>query len=203
MGVRTKPKRKQEEEEVTHVAATQKGNFVDKVEHTLARKRVINYSGAVDIAMQHEFAMRLNYLASISKKPITIFMNTPGGVIVDGLAVFDTIKRIGKKVPVNIIANGACMSMGVIILQAATHRACTPNTFFLLHELQGNVQGSLSAQRDDYKFSEELQKRLNKIVTSRSGMTEKQLKKLIERRDFYIDAQEALKFGLVDEIVED
>lgn len=183
------------------VSADGGGAFVDVVERELAKQRILTLTGTVDPGMAHEAGMRLQYLAGISKKPITLYLNTPGGNIVDGLAIFDLIQRINKEVPVDIVATGSCMSMGTIILQAGRKRLSTPNTYFMLHELSAGMEGKLGDQKDLVKHLEVLQKRLNSILSSRTGLTHKELMKKFDRKDYYMDATEALKVNLIDGIV--
>lgn len=145
----------------------------------------------------------LNYLKAINDDPITVLMHTYGGDIHAGLAIFDLIARINKKVPVHVLATGACMSMGVIILQAGKLRLATKNSHFMLHQLRGTNEGDLGSQRDSFRQMENLQSSLNDILAHRTGKTPKQIDKLIDRKDYYISAPEALKMNLIDKIVED
>lgn len=187
---------KENESIVGNIAAQ---SFFDAVENKLAAERIVHMTGGVNPIMSHEMSVRLRYLASLSNKPITMYMNTPGGSILDGFAIYDLINEVKEKAPVNIIASGSCMSMGVIILQAATRRKAMPHAYFLLHELQGGADGSLSQMSDSHKFMVQLQKRLNDLLTERTGTD---VKRLLKRRDFYIDAKEAKRLKLIDEIVE-
>jgi ATP-dependent Clp protease protease subunit len=145
----------------------------------------------------------LGYIAALSEDPIMVDLFTYGGDINCGLAIYDLVKRIGKKVPIDIMATGACMSMGVIILQAARHRYATPHAHFMLHQLRGTNEGDLGEQRDRYKHMEHLQSTLNNVLASRTGKTARQIDKLIDRKDYYISAEDALKINLIDKIVEE
>lgn len=145
----------------------------------------------------------LEYLAAIDKKKITILMDTYGGDITSGLAIYDLVKRIDHKVPIEIKATGACMSMGVIILQAARKRLATPHANFMMHQLRGVNEGVLGELRDRHKHLERLQHVLDGILIKRSGLTQKELTKLTDRRDHYITAAEALSLNLIDEITEE
>jgi ATP-dependent Clp protease protease subunit len=176
--------------------------FRDLVEYRMADQRLIDIYGMVDSAMAYEVGMRLRYLDSVSSKPIRMYLNTPGGHIHDGLAIFDVIKSL--KAPVNIIGSGQVMSMGAVIIQAAAKRQALPHTHFMLHELQtfGRGQESLSSMRDSQKYAEKLQAVLNTILAERTGHDIKKLAKMVERRDYYIDVKQALELNLIDEVVE-
>jgi len=178
-------------------------NYADAVEMALRDQRVINLHGVVDSNLHHELSMRLGYLLTLPpKKPITVYLNTPGGAIVDGLAMFDLIRRANQTHEVNVVATGACMSMGVIVLQAGAKRAATPNAYFLLHELHTVQSGSLGQLKDSQQHAEKLQNHLNSLLAQRTGLSEKKLEKLFSRKDLYLNAEEALELGLIDEIRE-
>lgn len=177
------------------------GSFIDDIERELFNRREVHLTGTIDSSTAYVSIKCMRYLASQGKKPITFYLNTGGGSVYDGLSIYDHIKSTTRIVPVNIIASGACMSMGMIIMQAATKRLALPNTGFLLHELQSSVRGSLSNMKDDMAESERLQQRLDEIVAKRSGQDIAKLRKTFERKDYFFDAQEALKFNLIDEIV--
>jgi ATP-dependent Clp protease protease subunit len=178
------------------------GTFLDQIEASLAELRVVNMVGTVDPHMAYELAMRMRYLASQNHKPISLYLNTPGGSIVDGLAIFDLLKSIQTegKTPIDIVATGSCMSMGMIILQAARTRKATKHTHFLLHELRTAQEGNLGALRDTQVHLEKLQATLNSIIAERTGQDVKKLFKLFERREFYINVEDALKYHLIDEV---
>lgn len=145
----------------------------------------------------------MEYLATIAKKPIDVLMNTYGGDINSGLAIYDLIKRIDHQVPVHITVTGACMSMGVIILQAARKRISTPHANFMMHQLRGVNEGVLGELRDRHKHLERLQHVLDDILIKRTGLSHKELTKLTDRRDHYITAEEALSLNLIDSISEE
>jgi ATP-dependent Clp protease protease subunit len=130
-------------------------------------------------------------------------LNTQGGNVIDGLALYDMIKETQKSCPVTIIACGNCMSMGVILMQAATTRKAMSHSYFMMHEIASEVGGKLSSMEDDVKFSQALQAVLNGILSERSGQPVKKLAKLFERKDFYVNAHDAKKFNLIDEVIKE
>lgn len=144
----------------------------------------------------------LSYLASQSRKPLTVLMDTYGGDINSGLALYDLMKTIDRTVPLHIRVTGACMSMGVVILQAGRTRVSTPHANFMLHQLRGVNEGVLGELRDRHRHMERLQHQLDDILIKRTGLTKKELTKLTERRDYYITAEEALSLNLIDKIEE-
>lgn len=144
----------------------------------------------------------LHYMASLSSEPIMVKLFTYGGDIDAGMAIYDLIVDMNKTVPVDITCTGSCMSMGVVILQAGRKRYATPHTHLMLHQLRGTNEGDLGSQRDRYKHMESLQTALNNVLAARTGKTPRQIDKLIDRKDFYISAQDALKQGLIDGIAD-
>lgn len=178
-----------------------RGGYFDAVAHAMADMRVIDLCGEVDGAMAQTASIHLRYFLSHSRRPITIYLNTPGGSVTAGLAIYDAIASAAKHASVSVIASGACMSMGTIIMQAATKRLATPNTYFLLHELSSVSVGSLGELRDKHQFIERQQKALNNLLSARTGHSPKRLKELFERKDFFIDAAEAVKQNIVDGII--
>jgi ATP-dependent Clp protease protease subunit len=177
-------------------------SFLDKVEEQMARDRILHITGEVNDGMAHELEVRLHYLTSLNNEPITIYLNTPGGSIISGLAIYDTIKEATLCCPVSIIAEGACMSMGVVIMQAATRRLSLPHTQFLLHELSAQAGGSLGALEDTQRFQRYLQGLMDDILAKRTGNDKEKMRKLYHRKNFYITAQDAKKLRLIDAIVE-
>lgn len=184
------------------------GEPVDSaIDRNAIERREIIIAGTIDQHVMYYLTRLFRYFAAVSKDPITVILNTPGGSIVDGLAIYDLIRMTtARGIKVNILAMGSCMSMGSIILQAATHRACTKNTAFLLHEVQtitiGTSVRSMSEEKDRQGDLERVQAVLNDILAQRTGMPEKKLRKLYERRDLYLTAQDALQYKLVDEVID-
>ena len=175
------------------------------IDRNAVERREIIIAGAIDHNVMYYLTRLFRYFAAVSKAPITVILNTPGGSIVDGLAIYDLIRMTtAKGIKVNVLAIGSCMSMGTIILQAATHRSCTKNTAFLLHEVQTISIGvrSMSEGKDLQGDVERVQGVLNEILAQRTGMPEKKLRKLYERRDLYLTAQDALQHKLVDEVID-
>lgn len=175
----------------------------DHVAFVLAEARRVNLFGQVAADQLSHIENMLTYLIAENKrKPIDIYMNTPGGSVVDGLAIYDSlIRKRGQGTPINITVQGASMSMGVVILQAATWRLATPNSQFLLHEVSYGTRGRMSEQEDELEVAQKMQDKLDSIIVERSGIPLTELKKLTRRKDYTISAEEALDHHLIDEII--
>lgn len=179
------------------------GSYHDHVSYVLSDARLVNLFGEIGSHTVAHVANSLDYMIlQDRRKPIHMRLNSPGGSVVDGLAVYDVIVLAAKKTPIHIAVNGAARSMAAIILQAATVRKAYRNAELLLHEVSYGLQGRHSEHRDFDKEAARLQKKLDTIVVERSQITLAELKKLTDRRDYTISAQEALQHGLIDQIIE-
>lgn len=136
------------------------------------------------------------------KRDITIWFNSPGGAVIDGMALFDYIqmvRRAGHHVTTGAI--GYAASMGGILLQAGDHRVMTEESYIMLHEIAAGAMGKIGEIEDTVAFLEMIMKRVVKIFAERSGMSEARVKKGMTRKDWWIDSTQALKLGLVDQVI--
>ncbi len=133
---------------------------------------------------------------------ITIVFNSPGGNVIDGLALFDFIQQLKRSGHyVTTIALGEAASMGGILLQAGDKRVIGANAFMLIHEVSSGSQGKASVLKDSLEFVKRLQKSLLTILAQRSKLSVDEIAKNWERRDWWLDADEAVKLGFADEIL--
>ena len=136
-------------------------------------------------------------------KEISFYINSPGGSITDGMAIVDTMNYI--KCPVSTICIGLAASMGSVLLAcgAKGKRYATPNSEVLIH--QPLISGGLSGQATEIKIHADhmikTREKLNKLLSEKTGQTIEQIEKDTER-DHYMTAEEALKYGLIDEIID-
>ncbi len=149
---------------------------------------------------------RLRELANDNARPITLYINSAGGNVTDGLALHDSIRQIVNcGIDVTIIVQGMAYSMGSVILQSASpgRRLAQPHSWIMIHEpakWAGWQSTSAAAQHLDRL--KQMQKQIYEILAKRSG---KPLQKIIrdtKRTDFYLDAAMALEYGLIDGVVE-
>lgn len=134
--------------------------------------------------------------------PITVIFNSPGGSVLDGLALFDylrQLRRLGHDV--TTVALGRAASMGAVLLQAGTRRVIGENAFLLIHEVSNTSVGKVSELEDGVDFTRRLQKRLRSILAERSALTEAQIQRRWARKEWWVDADEAVGLGLADEIL--
>jgi ATP-dependent Clp protease, protease subunit len=148
---------------------------------------------------------RLRELAGENGKPITLFLNSAGGNVTDGLAIHDSIRHIiSRGVEVTIVVQGMAYSMGSIVLQAASEgrRLAFPHSWIMIHEpAKWAGWQSTSAAAQHLERLKQMQDQIYKILSSRSGKPLRQIIKDTKRTDFYLDATSARDYGLIDLIV--
>ena len=135
-------------------------------------------------------------------KPITLFLSSVGGNVFAGLALVSTItslRRLGRQVHVHI--EGVAMSMASVIAQAANYRTIEASAFFMMHEVWYRSSGRVSDHGEERAFQERLQDTLYGIYAQRTGKSVDYYRKKLYKTDWYLDADEALREGLVDAIL--
>ncbi len=174
----------------------------------IARKfldqRKIFLWGAVTDETAKDLTEKLLYLdAEAPGKDITFYMNTPGGSITAGMAVYDTMTMIGS--PVTVVVTGMAASMGSILLSAAKkgRRLLYPHARVLIHQplISGRFIGPATDINIQAQEMEKLRQELNGILATASGQPLEKIQKDTDR-DFYLNAAEAIAYGLADKIVE-
>lgn len=136
---------------------------------------------------------------------IKIHLMTGGGSCLAGMAMYDAIERVSYKYPIEIICSGYIMSMGTIILQAGGTRYATKNTTFMVHQVSSYL-GDKSIKVKDSEEELEETKRINtmifNILKAKTKMPEELLNEIYEKKkNFYMNAEDALKYGLIDKII--
>jgi len=135
-----------------------------------------------------------------AKKDISIYINSPGGSVTSGLAIYDTMQFV--TCDVNTYCIGIAASMGAVLLCAGTKgkRYALPNSDIMIHQVSGGAQGQASDVERQVEFMFKLKKRLNGILSLHTGKSAEQVNKDADR-DYYMTAEEAKEYGLVDEVV--
>src|SRR5438105_1498262 len=148
---------------------------------------------------------RLRELANDNNRPITLYINSAGGNVTDGLAIHDAIRHIiSRGIEITIIVQGMAYSMGSIVLQAASdgRRLAFPHSWIMIHEpAKWAGWQSTTAAAQHLERLKQMQDQIYKILSSRSGKPLRQIIKDTKRTDFYLDAQKALDYGLIDAVV--
>ena len=186
------------------IEQTSRGERSYDIYSRLLKDRIIMLTGPVEDNMANSIIAQLLFLdAQDSTKDIYLYVNTPGGSVSAGLAIVDTMNFI--KSDVQTIVMGVAASMGTIIASSGTKgkRFMLPNAEYLIHQPMGGT-GAGTQQTDMAIAAERLlhtRTRLEKILANNSGKTVKQIHKDAER-DYWMDAKETLKYGFIDEIME-
>jgi len=185
----------------TIVEKSQRGERAYDIFSRLLEERIVFLAGPVTDANANLVIAQMLYLASKdSKKDIKLYINSPGGSVTAGLAIYDTMQFL--KCPVSTICIGLTASMAAVILAAGTKgkRFSLPNAEILLHQVAGGAQGQATDIEITAKQIIKMKQKLNEIIASHTGQP---LKKVINDtdRDFYLTAEEAKEYGLIDEII--
>ncbi|MBK0095881.1 ATP-dependent Clp protease proteolytic subunit [Erwinia sp. S63] len=169
------------------------------MEH-LINARKIFITGTVDEKMAKEVVQNLHILAAISDRPITIFINSPGGHAESGDMIFDAIRFITPEVI--MIGSGCVASAGALIYAAANkaNRYALPNTRFLLHQPSGGMQGPASNMQIYSNEIVRMKNRLNHIFADATGQAIERIEQDTQR-DFWLSAEQAVEYGLVSKVI--
>lgn len=179
---------------------TSSGERVYDLYSRLLQDRIILLSGEIDDNLSNIIVSELLYLDSINHEDINIYINSPGGSITSGMAIYDTMNYI--KSDVSTICVGMAASMASVLLSSGKKgkRYILPNAEVMIHQPLGGVKGQATeikivADRIIY-----LRNKLNKILAEKTGKNIKEIEKDTER-DYYLNASDALEYGLVDKIL--
>jgi len=174
------------------------------IQKKFLEQRKIFLWGPVTDASAKDLTEKLLYLETIDPgKEITFYINSPGGSVTAGMAVYDTMKLISS--PITVVVTGMAASMGSILLSGAPkgRRLLYPHARVLIHQplISGRMVGPASDINIQAKEMENLRQELNQILAEASGQPLERINQDTDR-DFYLNAQEAIAYGLADKIVE-
>ncbi len=136
-----------------------------------------------------------------ASRDILMYINSPGGSVIDGLGIYDTMQYVSPDV--GTICTGLAASMGAVLLAAGTKgkRTALPHSRVMIHQPLGGMQGQVSDMEISYRLIKEMQKDLYEILSKHTGQTYKRIEKDCDR-DNWMRAEEAKEYGLVDEVLE-
>ena len=167
----------------------------------LLEERIVFLGSAVSDSVANTIIAQLLFLESkSSEKDIQFYINSPGGSVTDGLAIYDTMQHI--KCDVATICVGMAASMGAVLLAGGEKgkRSALPNSEMLIHQVMGGAQGQATEIEISAKHILNLKSRLNEILASHTGQDMSKIEKDTDR-DFYLSAKEAKDYGLIDTII--
>jgi ATP-dependent Clp protease protease subunit len=183
------------------VEQTSRGERAYDIYSLLLKQRIIFLTGPVYDQVGSLICAQLLYLESDNpSKDISFYINSPGGVVSSGLAIYDTMQYIRS--PVSTVCIGMAASMGSLLLAAGAKgkRYALPNARIMVHQPSGGAQGQATDIEIQAREILTLRKRLNEIYVHHTGQSIDAIERKLER-DSYLSADEALDFGLVDEVV--
>ena len=180
---------------------TSRGSYRYDIFSRLLKERIIFLAGPVDDQSATLVVAQLLFLeADNPKREISFYINSPGGVVSSGLAIYDTMQYIRS--PVSTVCIGQAASMGSLLLCAGAKgkRYALPNSRIMVHQPSGGAQGQATDIEIQAREILTLRKRLNEIYVTHTGQPLEAIEHKLER-DTYMSAEEARDFGLVDEVV--
>ncbi|MBK93188.1 MAG: ATP-dependent Clp endopeptidase, proteolytic subunit ClpP [Rickettsiales bacterium] len=184
------------------VEQTNRGERSYDIFSRLLKERIVFLTGGVDDSVSSLICAQLLYLESENpEKDIFFYINSPGGSVTSGLAIYDTMQYI--KPDVSTVCIGQAASMGSLLLAAGkkSKRFCLPHSRIMTHQPSGGVQGQASDIEIHTKEILDLRKKLNNIYVKHTNQDLKYVEKIMER-DYFMSPEDAKKIGLVDKVVD-
>ena len=183
------------------VEQTNRGERAFDIFSRLLKERIIFITGPVEDGMATLVCAQLLFLeAENPKKEINLYINSPGGVVTSGMAIYDTMQFIRPAVATLCIGQAA--SMGSLLLAAGEKgmRYALPNARILLHQPSGGFQGQASDIERHAQDIIKMKRRLNEIYERHTGQDYAMIEKTLDR-DYFMTAEDARKFGIIDEVI--
>ncbi len=168
----------------------------------LMMDRIIFLGMQVNFQVANIIQAQLLFLDSTDpKRDVQIFINSPGGSVIDGLGIYDTMQYINPDVAT--ICTGMAASMGAVLLTSGTKgkRSALKHARVMIHQLSGGMQGTFSDMEISYNFSKQLREELYTILAKHSGKTFEEIEKDSDR-DNWMKSDKAVEYGLIDEVLE-
>lgn len=184
------------------VEQTNRGERAYDIFSRLLKERIIFINGPVEDGMAMLVCAQLLFLeAENPKKEISLYINSPGGVVTSGMAIYDTMQFI--RPPVSTLCMGQAASMGSLLLTAGAkgHRFSLPNARIMVHQPSGGFQGQVSDIERHAQDIIKMKQRLNEIYVQHTGQDYEIIEKTLDR-DHFMTAEESKKFGLIDDVIQ-
>ena len=185
----------------TVIEKSQFGERAYDIYSRLLKERIVFLAGPISDIVANSIIAQMLFLASKdSNKDIQLYINTPGGSVTAGLAVYDTMQYV--KCSISTVCVGLAGSMGATLLAAGVKgkRFALPNAEILLHQIAGGVTGEAVEIEITAKQIIKIKDKLNKILAKHTGQLLEKVEKDTDR-DFYLSAEEAKEYGIIDEVI--
>ena len=183
------------------IEKSQRGERVYDIFSRLLEERIIFLAGSITDSVANLVIAQILFLASKdAKKDIKLYVNSPGGSVTAGLAIYDTMQYVSCDI--STICIGMAASMGATLLAAGEKgkRFALPNSEILLHQVAGGIKGQAADIEIEAKQILKIKRKLNEILAEHTGQLMKKVEKDTDR-DFYLSAEEAKKYGIIDQVI--
>src|SRR2546422_6441321 len=183
------------------IETTNRGERAFDIYSRLLKDRIIFIGTPIDDQVASVIMAQLLFLASEDPdKDINIYINSPGGVVTDGLAIYDTMRYVSPRV--STVCMGLAASMATVLLAGGTKglRFALPNTRVLIHQPSGGIQGQATDIQIHAKEILRMRQTLNEMLATHTGQPLEKIERDTER-DFFMSAQEAKEYGIIDDII--
>lgn len=186
----------------TVIEKSQFGERAYDIYSRLLKERIIFLGGVIDDQLSNIIIAQMIHLEyEDPKKTIKLYINSPGGSVTASMAIYDTMNYV--KPDIQTICVGVAASAAAVLLSSGAKgkRLALPNAEIMIHQVMGGVEGQASDIAIQAKHIIAVKKKLNRILAKNTGKSEKQIEKDSDR-DYYMSAEEAKKYGVIDEILE-
>ncbi len=185
----------------TVIDKTNNSERVYDIYSRLLKDRIIIINGEIDNNLSNSVVAQLLYLDSLNNEDISIYINSPGGSVTDGMAIYDTMNFI--KSDVSTIGMGICASMAAFLLSSGKKgkRYILPNAEVMIHQPLGGAQGQATEIKIAAEHILKTKEKLNKILSNNTGKDLSVIEKDTDR-DNFMDSNEAFNYGIIDKIIE-
>ena len=185
----------------TVIEKSQNGERAYDIYSRLLKENIIFLSGAIDDETANIVIAQLLFLQSEDpKKDVKIYINSPGGMVSAGLAIIDTMNHIKNDISTVCVGMAASMAAVILASGAKGKRYSLPNSEIMIHQPLGGAQGQATDIQITAKQILKLKEKLNKMMAERTGKTYAEIEKDADR-DYYMSADEAKKYGIVDKVL--
>jgi ATP-dependent Clp protease, protease subunit len=184
------------------IETTGRGERAYDIYSLLLKNRIVFLGSPINDQIANLVVAQLLYLSSEDpESPIQMYINSPGGQVYAGLAIYDTMQMIPN--PISTLAVGSTASFGTVLLTAGTkgHRYALPNATIHMHQVLGGAQGQASDIEIAAREILRLKSLLNNVLATHTGQTTESIER-DTNRDYYLDARAAVEYGLVDRVME-
>ena len=184
----------------TVIEKTNQGERAYDIYSRLLKDRIIMLTGEIDDNLANSIVSQLLYLDSLNNNDISLYINSPGGSITAGMAIYDTMNFI--KSEVSTICLGMAASMGAFLLSSGSKgkRYCLPNSEVMIHQPLGGATGQATEIKIAAENILKIKEKVNKILANNTNKDINQIERDTER-DNYLNSSEALEYGLIDKIL--